>query len=101
MDADHCACFWATMLICMGMTSSPRRAKLYWHQGAQCVQLPEEFRLPGAEVAISRTATGGIVLDPIDNDIEARKKRFLALAGSSPTIEDILPHITPDTHRDE
>lgn len=77
------------------------RAKLFRHGGSQAARLPREFRLPGDEVTVTRTSTGGILLEPLDADFEARKRRFLALAGSCPDLPDVEPHTTPDLPRDE
>jgi antitoxin VapB len=63
--------------------------------------LPRAFRLPGTEAVISRTASGGILLEPVSAGFEARRRRFIALAGSCPGLSDVPPHATPDLHRDE
>jgi antitoxin VapB len=82
--------------------SAPKiRAKLFRHGGSQAARLPREFRLPGKEAAISRTATGGVLLEPVNADYEARRRRFLALAGSCPDLADVPAHLTPDLPRDE
>jgi antitoxin VapB len=77
------------------------RAKLFRHGGSQAVRLPREFRLPGTEAAISRTESGGVLLEPTDADFEARRRRFIALAGSCPDLPDVPPHAPPDIPRDE
>lgn len=77
------------------------RAKLFRHGGSQAVRLPREFRLSGEEVAVSHTPTGGVLLEPLAADFEARKKRFFALAGSCPDLPDVPPHTTPDLPRDD
>ena len=76
------------------------RAKLFKHGGSQAARLPREFRLPGNEVAISRTSTGGVLLEPLNADFESRRRRFIALAGSCPDILDVPPHTTPDIPRE-
>lgn len=83
------------------MPSTASRAKLFKHGGSQAARLPREFRLPGKEVAISRTSTGGVLLEPLDADYEARRRRFIALAGSCPDLLDVPPHTTADIPRDE
>lgn len=82
------------------MPTDRAHAKLFRHGGSQAARLPREFRLPGTEAAISRTSTGGVLLEPLNADFEARRRRFIALAGSCPDIEDILPHNAPDIPRD-
>jgi antitoxin VapB len=76
------------------------RAKLFKHGGSQAVRLPREFRLPGTEAAISRTADGGVLLEPAGAAFEARRRRFIALAGSCPDLADVPPHAAPDIPRD-
>lgn len=83
------------------MSSAKTRAKLFRHGGSQAARLPREFRLPGTEAAISRTATGGVLLEPLNADFESRRRRFVALAGSCPDLPDVPPHTTPDLPRDE
>ena len=77
------------------------RAKLFRHGGSQAARLPREYRLPGKEAAISRTSTGGVLLEPLNADFEKRRRKFLALAGSCPDLPDVAPHTTPDISRDE
>lgn len=40
-------------------------SKLFTHRGRQAVRLPEEFRLLGKEVRVSRVGRG-VLLEPID-----------------------------------
>jgi antitoxin VapB len=82
------------------MSNHPSRAKLFKHGGSQAARLPREFRLPGKEAAISRTPTGGVLLEPLGADVEARRKVFISLAGSCPDLADVPPHSTPDIPRD-
>jgi len=82
------------------MVTKTARAKLFRHGGSQAVRLPREFRLPGSEAAVSRTLTGGVLLEPITADFEARRRRFIALAGSCPDLPDVPPHSTPDIARE-
>ena len=88
------------MYLHMPVSTQNARAKLFRHGGSQAARLPREFRLPGNEVAISRTATGGVLLEPLDADLEARRQRFLALAGSCPELPDVPPHASKDVPRD-
>jgi len=83
------------------MPSVPIRAKLFRHGGSQAARLPREFRLPGTEAAISRTSSGGVLLEPLNADFEARRRRFIALAGSCPDLLDVPAHSAPDIPRDE
>jgi antitoxin VapB len=83
------------------MPSVPIRAKLFRHGGSQAARLPCEFRLPGTEAAISRTSSGGVLLEPLNADFEARRRRFIALAGSCPDLLDVPAHSAPDIPRDE
>jgi antitoxin VapB len=82
------------------MPSVRSRAKLFRHGGSQAARLPREFRLPGTEAAISRTPSGGVLLEPLDADFEARRRKFIALAGSCPDLLDVPPHTTPDIPRE-
>jgi antitoxin VapB len=83
------------------MSTVRNLAKLFRHGGSQAVRLPREFRLPGAEVAVSRTPSGGVLLEPLGTDFESRRQRFMALAGSCPDLQDVPRHTTPDISRDE
>ena len=93
--------FRSPLYLRIDMPSNPARAKLFRHGGSQAARLPREFRLPGTEAAISRTSTGGVLLEPLDADFEARRRRFIALAGSCPELLDVPRHLTPDIPRDE
>lgn len=84
----------------VSMPLKATRAKLFRHGGSQAARLPREYRLPGTEAAISRTATGGVLLEPLNSDFESRRQRFIALAGSCPDLLDVPPHSTPDIPRD-
>jgi len=75
------------------------KAKLFRHGGSQAVRLPKNFRLPGAEVKVSRTARG-VLLEPLLPDAEERRLRFFALAGSCPDLADVPPHAAKDISRD-
>ena len=58
-----------------------------------------EFRLPGGEVKVSRTARG-ILLEPLVADAAERQRKFLTLAGSCPNLADVPPHVAKDIPRD-
>jgi antitoxin VapB len=88
------------MYLHVAMYRKAIRAKLFRHGGSQAVRLPREYRLPGTEAAISRTATGGVLLEPLNSDFESRRQRFIALAGSCPDLLDVPAHSTPDIPRD-
>ncbi len=75
------------------------KAKLFQHGGSQAVRLPKAFRLPGAEVKVSKTARG-ILLEPLVADAAERQRKFFALAGSCPDLADVPPHSAKDVPRD-
>ena len=75
------------------------KAKLFQHGGSQAVRLPKAFRLPGAEVKVSRTPRG-VLLEPLRADAEERRLKFFAIAGSCPDLADVPPHATKDIPRD-
>jgi antitoxin VapB len=77
----------------------PTRAKLFQHGGSQAVRLPKAFRLPGAEVKVSKT-TRGILLEPLVADAAERQRKFFALAGSCPDLADVPVHTAADVPRD-
>ncbi|HSV00003.1 MAG TPA: AbrB/MazE/SpoVT family DNA-binding domain-containing protein [Roseiarcus sp.] len=59
------------------------RAKLFMHGRSQAVRLPKEFRLPGAEVRVSRVGHK-VILEPIEEpsfDVDAWYARLDALGG--------------------
>ena len=64
-------------------------AKLFMHGRSQAVRLPEEFRLPGKEVRVSRDGNK-VVLEPIGRtreEIEAIWEKIDALREG----EDLFP----------
>ncbi|WP_334319020.1 hypothetical protein OH491_23675 [Termitidicoccus mucosus] len=93
--------FRQSMYLSVDMPTAITRAKLFRHGGSQAARLPRDYRLPGKEAAISRTPTGGVLLEPLNADFEKRRRRFFALAGSCPDLPDVPPHTTPDIFRDE
>lgn len=88
------------MYLHVDMPSKVDRAKLFRHGGSQAARLPREYRLPGKEAAISRTQSGGVILEPLGSSLEARRRRFIALAGSCPDLPDVSPHTAADLPRD-
>ncbi len=73
------------------------RAKLFMDGGSQVVLLPREFRLPGAEVHVSRVGRA-VLLEPIDHgrpfDAKALWAEIDALSGGAfpePTDDDLRP----------
>ncbi len=76
-----------------------KTAKLFTTGGSQAVRLPKEFRFPGKTVRIRRTKAG-VLISSAEDDLEARRKAFLALAGSCPDFPDVPPHTAPDFPRD-
>jgi antitoxin VapB len=75
-------------------------AKIFMHGRSQAVRLPKEFRLPGAEVKVSRVGNA-VLLEPIDPkkpfDSEAFFAKLDALSGGVPfpdvTDEDLHPEL--------
>ena len=76
-----------------------KTAKLFTNGGSQAIRLPKEFRFPGKEVSIRKTKTG-ISITPVDDDLERRRLKFIALAGSCPDLPNVPPHNTPDLPRE-
>ncbi len=79
-----------------------KTAELFSSRGTQAIRLPKEFSFPGKSVRLSRTKRGLLVTPakPAKDDLEARRRRFMALAGSCPDFPDIPRHTTPDSPRD-
>lgn len=50
--------------------SSRGVAKIFTHGRSQAVRLPQAFRLPGERVRVRRVE-GGILLEPMEADVEA------------------------------
>jgi virulence-associated protein VagC len=73
--------------------------KLFEHDGSQAVKMPADFQLPGDVVFISRTENG-VLLQPASPEFEARRVRFVSLAGACPDLADVEPHVKPDLPRD-
>jgi antitoxin VapB len=75
-----------------------KTAKLFTTGGSQAVRLPKEFRFPGKTVTLRRTAKG-VLITATEDDLEERRRRFIALAGSCPDFPDVPRHTTPDLPR--
>lgn len=76
-----------------------KTAQLITTRGTQAIRLPREFRFPGKTVTLRRTTKGVLISAPADN-LEERRRRFVALAGSCPDLPDVPPHTTPDSPRE-
>ena len=74
-------------------------AQLVTTRGTQTIRLPQTFNFPGKTVTLRRTAKG-VLVTPAREDMEARRRRFLKLAGSCPDFPLPEPHTTPDIPRD-
>lgn len=71
-------------------------AKLFQHGGSQAVRLPKEFRLPGAEVRVSKVGDK-VILEPLEAppfDVAAWRKRLDDL-GASEFLPEGLPEEAP------
>ena len=77
----------------------PKTAKLFTTGGSQAIRLPKEFHFPGKTVNLRRTKHG-VLITAIEDDLEARRQRFIKLAGSCPDFPLREPHTTPDLPRD-
>ena len=77
----------------------PKTAKLFTTGGSQAIRLPKEFRFPGKTVSLRRTKRG-VLITAVEDDLEARRQRFIKLAGSCPDLPDVPRHTTPDLPRD-
>ena len=75
-----------------------KTAKLFSTGGSQAVRLPKEFRFPGKTVTLRRTAKG-VLITATEDDLEERRRRFIALAGSCPDFPDVPRQTTPDMPR--
>lgn len=54
-------------------------AKVFMHGRSQAVRLPKAFRLQADRVRVTRTANGGLLLEPLSLDLEdwfARLDRY-------------------------
>ncbi len=76
-----------------------KTAKLFTTGGSQAIRLPKEFRFPGETVHLRRTKAG-LLITPAEDDLEERRRQFLALAGSCPDLPEVPPHSAPDSPRD-
>ena len=76
-----------------------KTAKLFTTGGSQAIRLPKEFRFPGKVVRLRRTRAG-VLVTPEQDDLERRRRRFIALAGSCPDFPDVSPPTASDIPRD-
>ena len=51
--------------------SDVRTAKIFKHGRSQAVRLPEEFRMPGAEVRVRRIGRA-VLLEPLDEPFDVK-----------------------------
>jgi antitoxin VapB len=61
--------------------AEPAYAKLFRNGRSQAVRLPREFRLPGERVRVSRALGGGVLLEPVIDDIDAWFKAMDEVPG--------------------
>ena len=66
-------------------------ATLFVHDGRQAVELPDEFRLPGSEVRVTRSGDG-LRLDPIQKKLSREEKRAIFAQMDRIGGDPILPH---------
>jgi antitoxin VapB len=78
--------------------SMTKVAKLFTTGGSQAIRLSTEFRFPGKTVSLRRTKRG-VLITPAEDDLEARRQRFIKLAGSCPNLPDVPPHTSPNPLR--
>ena len=65
-------------------------AKLFMHRRSQAVRLPNEFRLPGSEVRVSRVGNK-IVLEPVEQlpfDVKAWRTKLRELGAADFLAQD-------------
>jgi antitoxin VapB len=75
-----------------------KTAKLFTTGGSQAIRLPKEFRFPGKIVSLRHTKRG-VLVTPAEDDFEARRQRFIKLAGSCPDFPDVPPPQGKDVPR--
>lgn len=78
--------------------SETATAKIFMHGRSQAVRLPKEFRLPGKEVRVRRVGRG-VMLEPIDDEVEKRREHFDAVFAEIDRIlggERFLPEGRPE-----
>lgn len=69
------------------------RAKIFRHGGSQAIRIPRAFHMSGTEAEITRSPSGGLVLDPMEMGIETRQRRFRELTGAAPHLLHTAPAI--------
>jgi len=62
-------------------------AKVFMTGRSQAVRLPKEFRFAGKEVRISRTANGGVLLEPVNPKAEALWAAIRKITGGKWDVE--------------
>jgi antitoxin VapB len=73
--------------------------KLFTTGGSQAIRLPKGFRFPGETVSLHRTKRD-VLITAVEDDLEARRQRFMKLASSCPDLPDVPPHTTSNLLRD-
>jgi antitoxin VapB len=63
-------------------------AKLFRNGRSQAVRLPREFRLPGGRVRVSRAPGGGVLLEPVIDDVDAWLDAMDAVPGDPEDFPD-------------
>ncbi|MBB4198279.1 AbrB family transcriptional regulator [Rhodoblastus sphagnicola] len=80
-------------------------AKLFMHGRSQAVRLPKEFRMPGAEVKVSRIGDK-VILEPIETRPFDAKNFWAAIdsltGGEFPDVgdDDLHPNLDDDVSLD-
>ena len=79
-------------------------ARLVTHDHRQAVELPEDFRLPGAEVRLTRVGTGVLIepVEPVDeagDDLERRFALIDSLVQGQFMLEGREQPAMPETER--
>lgn len=67
-------------------------AKVFMTGRSQAVRLPKEFRFAGKEVRITRTESGGVLLEPIHPKAEALRAAIRVITSGKWDVE-IAPDI--------
>jgi antitoxin VapB len=81
--------------------AEPAYAKLFRNGRSQAVRLPREFRLPGERVRVSRSPGGGVLLEPVIDDVQAWFEAMDRVPGDPADFladVDFDQPITPEGH---
>ena len=62
-------------------------AKIFMTGRSQAVRLPKEFRFEGKEVRISRTPEGGVLLEPLANEVQKLWEDIDRITGGKWDVE--------------